>query len=140
MISVTSIKMALLGQAVIVSNDNSYVLVPNGGEYTPDINTAYVKEFVITGDDNNTAIGDASADNQVGIYQLTIHTPKSLANGKWVSSEMSDIYKAGFPKGMFLTDNGQRLRIVKASSFTNDSLDTNTHYTTILSITYSVIN
>lgn len=140
MISVYSVKKALLDKAVEVSTANSYVLVPNGMAYTPTPNEAYVKEFTITGEDNNPFLADDSCDTQRGIYQLTIFTPKAMAGGKWLGSSMSDIYKAAFPKGLFLTHESQRVRIVKSASITNDNLDTNTHYTTILSITYNVIN
>lgn len=140
MISLYSIKKALLNHAVIVSNANSYELIPDGAPYEPNPNDAYVREFTLTGGDNNLAIADNSSDTQFGIYQLSIFTPKAQAGGKWIGSSMSDIYKAGFYKGLQLTHNSQMLRIAKASQTANDSLDTDTHYTTILSITYSVVN
>ena len=138
MISTFNIAKALFDKARQVSTDNSYLLIPQGEKHEPDPNETYIEEIPLYGDDNSIGLADNSSDIQFGIYQINVNTPKAQAGGKWSSANIADIYKAAFSKGLELTFGGQMLRI---KNTTVKPLDMNdTHFTHVLSITFSVIN
>lgn len=138
MINKFNIAKALLDKAVTVSNDNSYLLIPDGESYTPDPNTTYIEEKVIYGDDLSVGISDISSDIQFGIYQINVMTPRAKEGGKWAGLQITGIYQGEFSKGLGLSFGGQTLRI-KNSTVKPMGKD-DTHFVHILSINFSVIN
>ena len=135
MISKFNIAKALKDQAQFVADNNSYTLVARGQKFTPSVNSMHVEETTLFGDDNSVGISDDSSDVQIGIYQLSIHTPK--VESKWSGLEVVDIFSVSFKKGLELSFRAQLLRIKNSSlgpMFEND-----THYIHFLSIEYSVI-
>lgn len=135
MISKFNIAKALIDQAQVVADANTYLLIPRGKQFTPEVNVMHVEEYVLYGDDNSVGLSDNSSDIQFGIYQLSIHTPKTET--KWNGLSVVDIFQASFVKGLQLTSGGQMLRI--KSSALGPMFQNDTHFIHILSITYSVI-
>jgi hypothetical protein len=136
MISKFDLAKALRNQAVIVTDANSLRLVGNGESFSPDVNESHVEEIVLYGDDNTVGVGNDSSDVQVGIYQLSAHTP--IAQQKWAGLSIVDILAASFTKGLKLTFNSQLVIIMESSiaqMMTND-----THNIHHLSVRFSVIN
>jgi len=138
MINKFNIAKALFNEAEQVSNDNSYLLIPEGKKHKQDPNETYIEEKVIYGGDNSVGISDDSSDIQFGIYQLNIHTPQAEKGGKWAGLEIAGVYQTEFIKGLKLSLDGQSLRIKSTSVMPMNQ--SKTHYIHILSIVYSVIN
>jgi len=138
MINKHDLAKALLNQARLIAVNNSYLLIPNGMPYQPDPNTAYIQEFVLYGDDNAIGMSDNSCDIQLGIYQITINTPKAQEGSKWTGLKIGDVYQAGFARGTELIYNDQKVRIKNSALLPMDSDDT--HDVHALSIKYSIIN
>ena len=138
MINKHDLAKALLNQARLIAVNNSHTLIPNGMKYQPDPNTAYIQEFVLYGDDNGRGTEDNSKDLQLGVYQITINTPKAQDGSKWSGLKIGGVYQSGFARGTELIYNGQVVRIKNASLIPMDSDDT--HNVHILSINYSIIN
>jgi hypothetical protein len=137
MINKHDIAKALLNKARQVASDNSYLLIPDGESYEPDLNATYIQEKTLYGDDNSIGLADASSDIQFGIYQINVNTPKSDIGGKWSGLKIADIYQLGFAKGTELTFGGQMLRIKNTSIREMEQMKT--HFTHILSAEFSVI-
>ena len=138
MINKHDLAKALLNQARLIAVNNSYTLIPNGKAYQPDPNTAYIQEFVLYGGDNAIGMSDNSCDIQLGIYQITINTPKAQEGSKWTGLKIGDVYQAGFARGTELIYNDQKVRIKNGTLLPMDSDDT--HDVHVLSIKYSIIN
>lgn len=135
MINKFDLAKALNNQAKIVTDANSWVLVANGQDFTPDVNNIHVREFVLYGDDNGGLANDSS-DIQIGIYQLSVYTPKTLT--KWRGLQVIDILQASFSKGLKLIFNNQMVVIINSSLEHMDINDN--HIIHHLSIRFSVIN
>ena len=138
MINKHDLAKALLNQARLIAVNNSYNLIPNGMAYQPDPNTAYIQEFVLYGDDNAIGMSDNSCDIQLGIYQITINTPKAQEGSKWTGLKIGGVYQSGFARGTELIYNDQKVRIKNSALSEMDSDDT--HDAHALSIKYSIIN
>jgi len=138
MINKHDLAKALLNQARLIAVNNSYNLIPNGKAYQPDPNTAYIQEFVLYGDDNAIGMSDNSCDIQLGIYQITINTPKAQEGSKWTGLKIGGVYQSGFARGTELIYNDQKVRIKNSALSEMDSDDT--HDAHALSIKYSIIN
>lgn len=136
MISKFDVAKALRDQAKIVTDANSLVLVGNGEGFEPDVEKSHIEEIVLYGNDFSVGLADESSDIQVGIYQLSVHSPKT--EPKWVGLEIIDILQASFVKGLQLTFNGQMVRIKTSSLAT--MMQSETHFIYHLSIEFSVIN
>jgi hypothetical protein len=138
MINKFNIAKALLDNAQTISNDNSYLLVPDGEEYTKKPSETYIQEMPLYGDDESIGISDDSSDIQFGIYQINVNTPKAEEGAKWSGLTIAGVYQTGFAKGLTLSFGGQSLRIKNTSLAGMQQNDT--HFIHILSITFSVIN
>lgn len=138
MISKKDLAKALLNKTVEVAGDNNYNLIPYGEKYDPGVNETYIKEYCIYGDDNTVGMANNSSDIQFGVYQLSIHTPKTETGYRWKGAEIADVFTSAFSMGLQLTYNGQMVEILKAS-LTIPSIS-NTHMVHILSIRFDVIN
>lgn len=138
MIDKYSIAKALLNKTKEVADDNSYLLVVDGENYTPDVNTTYVQEFALFGDDVSVGLSDNSSDFQVGVYQININTPKAQAGAKWLGLNMASVFQSQFKKGLELDFNGQMIRIKNTSIA--PLIKSETHLSNIISVTYTVIN
>jgi hypothetical protein len=84
MISKFDLAKALLTKAQAIADANDYLLIKDGESYKEDVNTAYIQEFCLYGDDNTIGLSASSHDIQFGIYQLNVNTPKSFAGAKWL--------------------------------------------------------
>ena len=135
-ISKFDLAKALRNQAKIVADANSITLVGNGEGFSPDVNLSHIEEIALFGDDNTLGHEDTSSDMQVGVYQLSVHTPKIQT--KWEALRIIDILQASFVKGLELTFNGQLLRLRNGSISTMDQNET--HLIFHLSIVFTVIN
>ena len=138
MISKFDLAKALYDNAKTISDANGFTLIADGEKYETDPKVGYVREFTLFGDDEPIGISDDSSDIQRGIYQLTIYTPKVQEGGKWKGLKDAETYQAGFARGLQLTYNGQTVRIRNSSVAPTRSDDT--HFMTVLSVRYSVIN
>jgi hypothetical protein len=138
MINKFSLAKSLYDQAKLISNSNSLNLVADGEEYTTTPNEEYIEDHVLFGKDDSVGISDASSDIQLGVYQLTINTPKAEEGAKWRGLQIANIYQEGFPKGLELTHDNQAARIRNTSIVPLGQNDT--HLVFVLSVQYSVIN
>lgn len=138
MINNFNIAKALFDKAEQVSTSNSYLLIAQGEKHEPNPNETYIEEFPMFGDDNSVGLADASSDIQFGIYQINVNTPKAEKGGKWSGLNIAGVYKSAFSKGLTLSFGGQNVRIKNVS--VNPMNMNDTHFTHVLSITYSVIN
>lgn len=111
--------------------------VNEGESYDPDVNKAYIEEFVLYGSDNVVGLADDSDDIQFGFYQININTPKANTGAKWQGLAIAGNYQLAFKRGVELLNGGQMVRMINSSLVPMDA--TETHYTHILSIKYSVI-
>lgn len=136
MISKFDLAKALRDKADLVATANSYKLVANGESFEPDVDKSHTVEIVLFGDDNSVGLPNASSDISFGIYQLSVHSPKSQT--KWAGLEIADVWKAAFSKGLQLTFNSQ-LVVINTSSL-SPMMQNGTHLIHHLSITFSVIN
>jgi hypothetical protein len=138
MIDKFNLAKALLDNSEVISVANSYLLIPDGEAYASNPNETFIQEKTLYGPDNSVGLSDDSSDFQIGLYQVTINTPKAQEGGKWSGLQIAGVFQAGFNKGLELTFGGQMLRIKNA---TIEGMDENdTHFIHILSITFSVIN
>jgi len=138
MINKFNIAKSLFNKAKAVSDDNSYLLIPEGESYKKDPNTTHIEEMVIYGDDNSVGISDDSSDIQFGIYQINVYTPKAEEGGKWSGLQIAGVYQAEFSKGLELSFGGQTVRLKNAT--VQPMIQNDTHFVHVLSIVYSVIN
>ena len=138
MINSFSIVKALLDKAQQVADDNSYLLIPHGKSYKPDVNTAYIEEFTLFNESISIGMADNSSDIQMPIYQLNINTPRSNVGARFMGLIITGVYQEAFKKGTQLTFNGQMIR-AKDAKVTQAAVH-DTHLTHILSIEFSVIN
>ena len=137
MINKFNIAKALFNEAEQVSNDNSYLLIPEGEKHESEPNESYIEEMVLYGDDNSVGLSDNSSDIQFGIYQINVNTPRVEEGGKWSGLKISGIYQAAFSKGLTLSFGGQNLRVKNSTLKPMDIKET--HFTHVLSIVFSVI-
>ena len=138
MISKFDLAKALYEQAKLIAGSNSYLLIPNGEAFEPDPNATYIQEFPLYGDDTPRGIEDDSPDMQIGIYQLSINTPKSNEGSNWQALAIAKVLQLGFGRGTELIFNQQMVRM-RSSSLTQLD-DDDTHKIYALSITFTVIN
>ncbi len=136
MISKFDLSKALRNQAVIVAAANDYTLVANGEAFTPDVNSSHIVESVLYGDDNSIGLADNSSSISFGIYQLSVHSPKTQS--KYVGLAIVDVLQTSFSKGLELTSNSQMVRIKTASL--SPMMETDTHLIHHLSLDFTVIN
>lgn len=138
MINKFSIAKALRDQAATIATINSFTLVGNGEGFTPDVNQTYIQEITLYGDDNTIGVADDSSDIQIGVYQMSVYTPKSEDGAKWAGLQIINIFQIGFPKGLELTFDNQTVRVRNASL--SSMMQDDTHLIHHLSIVFSVIN
>jgi hypothetical protein len=138
MINKYDVARALATRSKEVATDNSYNLVAEGKQYTPDVNASYIEEHVIYGKDAPMSLDNESKFYMVGIYQIDVNTPRSSISCKYDGLLIAGVFQTAFSRGTVLTSNGQSLR-VKSSSI--KPLEYNeTHLLHALSITFDVIN
>lgn len=136
MISKFDLAKALRDQATIVATANSYTLVGNGEGFEPDVNASHIEEIVLYNDDESIGLANNSSDIQLGVYQLSVHSPKTQT--KWIGLQIIDVLSTHFVMGLKPSFNGQQVVIKKASL--SPMMQNNTHIIHHLSITFSVIN
>ena len=136
MINKFDIAKALKDQASIIATANSYILISTSEPNPGDVNGAYIAEFTLFGDDNPLGIADTSSDMQLGIYQLSVHEPKT--SSKWAALAKIGILQTGFARGLQMTYNSQMVRT--KNSTISQLQQNNTHFIYHLSIGFSVIN
>ena len=134
MINKYNISKSLRDNAQTIADNNNYTLVTDGESKEPDPNETYLEEFTLFGPDNSIGLGDDSSDQQTGIYQINVNTPKHST--KWVGLNIVGVLQEGFPKGLELTNN-QLVRI--KNSQVSSMMQNDTHLIHVLSITYNVI-
>lgn len=137
MISKHDLAKALATKCKEIADDNSYLLIAEGIPYSPTVDATYIKEAVLYGSDNANALNDDSSDYMIGIYQLSIYTPRSSLSGKYDDLAISEVFQTGFKRGTELTYNNQSLRIKTSTLRPMDFSDT--HFLHILSISFNVI-
>jgi len=138
MINKLSVAKALGDKLRQVCIDNSFTIIPEGTTVETSVAGAYVRDFVLYGDDNAVGIADNTSDIMTGIYQINLLVPLTQNGGKWVSLSMAQIIQSAFSRGLTLTNNNQALRIKNTSL--RQLSKTETHYVHILSVSFSVIN
>lgn len=136
MIDEFDLAKALRDQADIVAAANSYTLVGNGEGFEPDVNALYIEEIVLYGNNESIGLANNSSDIEIGIYQLSVHSPKTQP--KWVGLQVVGVLKAHFVRGLKPSFNGQQA-IIETSSLA-PMMHNDTHLIHHLSITFSVIN
>lgn len=138
MISKHDLSRALATKAREIASDNSYNLVANNEQYTPDVNEVYIQQFVLGGTSNSPWLADDSDELQFGIYQISVHTPKSSRSAELDGLQIAEVFQLGFKRGTELVYNGQMVRMLEGNiqPLTFDP----THLTHVLSVRYSVIN
>ena len=136
MISKRDLALALRTKAIEVTTANSYQLVFDGREFTPTTDEPYTKEHPMFGDDNKIGLEDSSSDFQIGIYQLTVFSPREISN--LTALTIVDTLVFAFARGTELTENGQMARIMESS--VKELNYHPTHIMYAISIKYSVIN
>lgn len=137
MINALDLAKALANNALSISTINGYNLVPNNETYLPGINETWVQQAALFGDERG-GLADDSSDLQFGIYQISIHTPKTTPSAEWDGLAIAGVYKTGFKRGTELVYNNQMVRMMDSSLRPLDF--SATHLTTVLSVRYSVIN
>ncbi len=142
MINPSDLAKALINEAKIITDANSITLVTSDGKtedgerFSPDVNDPYVQEFVLFGDDTSVGLANDSSDIQIGIYQLSIHSPKTKS--KFIGLDIAVLLKNHFVRGLEPTFNGQKAVVIVSSL--SGLMPTETFNVYHLSITFSVIN
>lgn len=136
MISKFNLAKALRDEAKVVTDANNYVLVGNGEEFEPDVNESHIEEIVLYNDDETIGLANNSKDIQIGIYQLSVYSPKTKS--KWTGLQIVDVLAAHFTRGLKPEFNGQQI-VIETSSL-SPMMQTETHLVHHLSIKFSVIN
>lgn len=81
--------------------------------YTPVDDTLYVRETLLPGDVTAAAVGSASQDHTIGIYQVDVFSP--LNRGKADAVAQADAIADHFKRGTILTYNGVNVRMQNVS-------------------------
>jgi len=136
MINVFDLAKALRNEAKIVTDANSFTLVGNGEGFEPDVNQSHIEEIVLYGDDDSVGLGNDSSDIQIGIYQLSVHSPKN--DTKWAGLKIVGVLKDHFVRGLKPIFNSQMV-VIETSSLA-PMMQNDTHIIHHLSIEFSVIN
>lgn len=89
--------------------------------FTPVADTLYVRETLIPGDVTAPAIGSASQDHTIGIYQVDVFSPLNV--GKADAVEQADAIADHFKRGTVLTYNGVNVRLQNVSRGTGQADD-----------------
>ncbi len=131
MINKFTLAKALRDNAQTIATANSYTLVTKGEGKEPGPNETFILESVIFGPDNAIGIADNSSDQQTGIYQLSVRTPKHKT--KWNNLIIVGILQEGFPRGLDLS--AARIKNSQVSS----QMQNDTHLIYVLSVTFSAI-
>jgi hypothetical protein len=81
-------------------------------DYKPVLGTPYLRPEVLWAEPTQAAIGDAGANWEKGIYQITLVYPDGEGNGRInaMSGKLKDLFK----RGTSLAANGLTVRIKKA--------------------------
>lgn len=135
MINERAISQALLTQLKTVVG-LPHLVVDGGTAYTPSPNTAYCKEYDLSGDTFSAAIPANGYQQKDGIYQVDVCTPKN--GGKWSAQELCALIQTAFPRGLILANDGQSLKIKEVSR--SSTRYDNTHQIISLSIGYTAIS
>ena len=138
MISKHDLAKALSNKAREIATANGYNLIANNEQYTPDVNEEYIQQFTLGGPSNALGMEDDSPDLQFGVYQISVHTPKSSRSAEWDGLKIAEKFQLGFKRGTELVYNNQMVR-TKESDIQPLKYDP-THLMHVLSVRYSVIN
>lgn len=84
-------------------------LAQENSAFTPTVNQAYMREVDMSGATQAPTLGADGFQRQDGLYRVGIFVPKN--NGKFNAIGYIDTVIAGFPRGLVLTHEGQRVRI-----------------------------
>jgi hypothetical protein len=136
MINKFNLAKALRDQSDIVATANSYVLVGNGEGFESDVDASHIEEIVLYNDDDSVGLGNNSSDIQIGIYQLSVHSPKS--EKKWAGLVIIGVLNDHFVRGLKPSFGGQEVIIETASL--SPMMQNDTHLIHHLSVKFSVIN
>lgn len=81
--------------------------------FTPVDDILYVRETLLPGDVTAAAVGSASQDHTIGIYQVDVFSP--LNRGKAAAVAQADAIADHFKRGTILTYNGVNVRLQNVS-------------------------
>jgi len=140
MISKFDLAKGLRDQAKIVTDANSLILVSDAKTedekiFIADVNNSHVVESVLYGDDSSIGLAGSSSDIQIGIYQLSVYSPK--IDPKWTGLRIVDLLQTHFVRTLEPTFNGQKSVIVDSSI--GPMMNDDSHFVHHLSIRFSVI-
>lgn len=135
MIDKFNLAKALKDQADIVATVNNYTLVSNGEGFEPDVNKSHIEEVVLYNDDDSIGLAVDSSDIQVGVYQLSVHTPKNET--KWAGLAIVKVLNLHFVRGLKPSFDGQEVIIETASL--SPMMQNETHNVHHFSIVFSVV-
>ena len=111
-------------------------LAQDNASFTPTVNQAYMREADLSGMTQAPAIAADGFQRQDGLYRVGVFVPKN--NGKFNALAHIDTIIAGFPRGLVLTEGGQKVRIEQSdreAGFVDGEF-----YQTGLMIRYTVVN
>ena len=105
-------------------------------EYSPEIDTPYIKESLLYGSDES--LGTASSDSDIarGVYTLTVYTPKINKGAKWQCLALIDELNASMPK---FTQLNESPSIMLREAITGPTTTGETHISCDLDIRFTVI-
>lgn len=84
-------------------------LAQENSAYTPTVGQAYMREVDMSGATQAPTLGADGFQRQGGLYRVGVFVPKN--NGKFNAIGHIDAIIAGFPRGLVLTNGGQKVRI-----------------------------
>lgn len=93
--------------------------------FEPVADTLYLRETLLPGDVTAAAVGSASQDHTIGIYQVDIFSP--LNRGKAAGIAQADAVADHFKRGTILTSNGVNVRLQNVSRGTSSRDETYWH-------------
>lgn len=84
-------------------------LAQENSAYTPTVGQAYMREVDMSGATQAPTLNADGFQRQDGLYRVGVFVPKN--NGKFNAIGYIDAIIAGFPRGLVLTHEGQKVRI-----------------------------
>lgn len=111
-------------------------LAQENSAYTPTVGQAYMREVDMSGATQAPTLGADGFQRQDGLYRVGIFVPKN--NGKFNAMAHIDTIIAGFPRGLVLTEGGQKVRIEQSDR--EQGFIDGEFYQTGVVILYTVVN
>lgn len=89
-------------------------------DYTPTDGVMFLRETLLSGDTNQTSLGNDGYDEHLGVYQIDVFAPKGGGKGEAITK--ADAIADHFKRGTTLTYNSAdvRIRTVSRAGFGYD--------------------